>query len=125
MNATAKAEATLRCAMALLAACCLPGQPARAQEAPAPAQEPAPAAAQEPSEAPTKAPSPWMLLPTFSSNPKLGIAAGGLVGYLKKFDPQSQVSIFGLSAQYTSTDSATVGLFARTSFAADHHRISV
>jgi len=44
---------------------------------------------------------------------------------MRKFDPESQVSMFGLSAQYTSTDSATVGAFARTSFAADHHRISL
>jgi hypothetical protein len=110
-----KVEAKVRRAVWVLAACCLLGRSASAQEAPAP----------EPSGAPAKAPSPWMLLPTFSSNPKLGVAAGALVGYLKKFDPQSQVSIFGVSAQYTSTDSATVGLFARTSFAADHHRISV
>src|SRR5207253_3608654 len=46
-------------------------------------------------------------------------------GYVRKFDPQSQVSIFGVSAQYTSTDSATAVLFGRTSFDADRHRVNV
>jgi len=92
----------------LLAACCLCSQLARAQE-----------------EEPKKAPSPWVLMPTFSNNPKLGTSFGGLAGYLRKFDAQSQVSIFGASAQYTSTDSATAVLFARTSFGADKHRLMV
>jgi len=74
---------------------------------------------------PKKPPSPWLLLPTFSNNPKLGSAVGVLAGYLRKFDAQSQVSIFGASAQYTSTDSTTAALFGRTSFDADHHRINV
>ncbi|WP_130430176.1 hypothetical protein [Rivibacter subsaxonicus] len=76
-------------------------------------------------EASTQTPSPWLLLPTFSNNPKLGTSVGALAGYLQKFDPQSQVSIFGVNAQYTSTNSATASLFARTSFAADHHRVSI
>ena len=76
-------------------------------------------------EEPKKAPSPWLLLPTFSNNPKLGTSVGALVGYLRKFDAQSQVSMFGVSAQYTSTDSATAVLFARTSFDADQHRLNV
>lgn len=33
--------------------------------------------------------------------------------------------MFGLSAQYTSTDSATVGAFARASVGGDQHRISL
>ena len=78
-----------------------------------------------PAEEPKKAPSPWLLLPTFSNNPKLGTSVGAMAGYVTKFDPQSQVSIFGVSAQYTSTDSATVALFARTSFAGDQHRLNV
>ncbi len=64
-------------------------------------------------------------MPTFSSNPKLGTSLGGMGAYVTKFDPQSQVSILGLSAQYTNTDSATVAAIARTSFGADHHRISM
>jgi hypothetical protein len=98
----------MRCLMlALLAAACLAGRSVHAEEEP------------------TQATSPWMLVPTFSNNPKLGTAVGGLVGYLTSFDPQSQASIFAASAQYTSTDSATLALIARTSFGADHHRLSV
>ena len=110
--------------IALLVACCLPAHPLRAQrEYPkeVPAEEAEKASAQEPK----KAPSPWVLLPTFSNNPKLGTSVGALAGYVRKFDAQSQVSIFGASAQYTSTDSATAVLFARTSFGADQHRITV
>jgi hypothetical protein len=58
-----------------------------------------------------------------SNSPKLGTAHGGVAGYMRKFDKESQVSIFGASAQHTSTDSATAVLFARTSFDEDHHRI--
>ena len=43
--------------------------------------------------------------------------------YLHTFDPDSQVSLFGLTYQYTSTHSTIAGAFARTSFGADHHRI--
>jgi hypothetical protein len=68
--------------------------------------------------------SPWLLLPTFSSNPKLGTSLGAMGGYLRTFDPKSQLSIFGLSAQYTSTDSFVAAAIARTSFGEDHHRIS-
>lgn len=94
-------------AMAFLAACCLCENPVYAQE-----------------EESKKAPSPWILLPTFSNNPKLGTSAGALAGYIRKFDAQSQVSIFGANAQYTSTESATAVLFARTSFGADQHRVT-
>jgi hypothetical protein len=80
-------------------------------------------AVQAEDEVPPKAPSPWILLPTFSNSPKLGTSAGALGAYMKKFDAQSQVSMFGTNAQYTSTDSATVGAFVRASFGADHHRI--
>jgi hypothetical protein len=76
-------------------------------------------------EEPAKPASPWLLLPTFSNNPKLGASVGGLGAYLRKFDAQSQVSMFSVSAQYTSTDSATLGAFARVSFAGDQHRILV
>jgi hypothetical protein len=79
----------------------------------------------KPDAADARAASPWLLVPTLQSNPKLGTAAGGMAGYLHKFDPQSQVSIFALSAQYTSTRSATAGLIARTSFSADHQRLNV
>jgi hypothetical protein len=93
--------------MMLLAACCLCGQQARAQE-----------------EEPKKAPSPWLLLPTFSNNPKLGASFGALGAYLRKFDAQSQLSMFGVGAQYTSTDSTIGSVFVRTSFAGDQHRVT-
>jgi hypothetical protein len=82
-----------------------------------PAQEPPaqPAAAKEP-------PSPWLLVPVFSSSPKLGTALGGLGAYMHVFDPASRVSLFGMSYQYTTTHSQVVTAFARTSFRADHHR---
>ena len=114
--------------MVLLASGLVFAQVARAQdEAPkAASEEPRAAseAAKAPSEEPKKAPSPWLLLPTFSNNPKLGTSVGALAGYVRKFDPQSQVSIFGVSAQYTSTDSATAVVFGRTSFDADRHRLN-
>jgi hypothetical protein len=76
-------------------------------------------------ETPTEAASPWLLMPTFTNNPKLGTSVGALGAYLRKFDAQSQLSMFGASAQYTSTNSATVSAFARTSFSADQHRLLV
>jgi hypothetical protein len=66
--------------------------------------------------------SPWLLVPLFSSSPKLGTAVGGLGAYLHVFDPESRVSLFGVNYQYTSTHSQVAGAFARTSFGADHHR---
>jgi hypothetical protein len=109
---------------ALLAAGYLVAPGVRAQvQAPEPAASEA--AKDAPSEEPKKPPSPWLLLPTFSNNPKLGTSLGALAGYVRKFDPQSQVSIFGVSAQYTSTDSATAVVFGRTSFDSDQHRLNV
>ena len=76
-----------------------------------------------PPPAAVEAPSPWLLVPVFSSSPKLGTAVGGLGAYMHVFDPASRVSLFGLSYQYTSTHSQIASAFARTSFGADHHRI--
>ncbi len=67
--------------------------------------------------------SPWLLTPVFSSNPKLGTSLGVLVGYLHYFDEKSRPSIFGISAQYTSTGSIVAGAFAKTSFDQDHQRL--
>jgi hypothetical protein len=100
------------------------GTTASTEEVALPKSENAPSSLVQEEEA-KKASSPWMLMPTFSNNPKLGTSAGAMVGYITKIDPQSQVSIFGASAQYTSTDSATVALFARASFFADQHRFSM
>jgi hypothetical protein len=67
--------------------------------------------------------SPWLLVPTLASNPKLGTSVGGMAGYMYYFDPESKVSLFGTSAQYTSTGSLVAALFAKLSFRADHHRM--
>jgi hypothetical protein len=79
----------------------------------------------QPSAQPAAARSPWLFMPTFSSNPKLGTSIGAMGAYVTKFDPESQVSLIGLSGQYTDTDSAVVAAIARTSFGADHHRASM
>jgi hypothetical protein len=55
-----------------------------------------------------------LVLPTFSSDPKLGTSLGVPGAYLHYFDEQSQVSMVGATAQYSSTDSMTGGVFATT-----------
>jgi hypothetical protein len=67
--------------------------------------------------------SPWLLLPTFSANPKLGASVGFLAGYLHYFDELSQVSTFGVTGQYTSTGSMVAGAFGKASFDEDHQRV--
>ena len=86
------------------------------------AQQPAPDASAQPAAA-DSARSPWLLVPVFSSSPKLGTAFGGLGAYMHRFDDSSRVSLFGLAYQYTSTSSQIATGFARTSFGRDHHRI--
>ena len=79
------------------------------------------AVAQDPQ--PPERRSPWMAVPLVSSNPKLGTSVGALGAYLTMFDPGSRVSIFGVTYQYTSTESSIGAAIARASFGADHHRI--
>jgi len=67
--------------------------------------------------------SPWLLVPMFSSSPKLGTAIGGLGAYMHTFDKDSRVSLFGATYRYTSTHSQIFSAFARTSSGADHHRL--
>ena len=67
--------------------------------------------------------SPWMIVPTFSVSPKLGASLGVLAGYLHYFDDKSQVSMFGVSAQYTSTGSMIGGAFGKASFDEDRQRL--
>ena len=69
--------------------------------------------------------SPWLVIPTLSSGPKLGTSFGALGAYLHYFDKQSQVSMFGITGQYTTTGSTILGAFAKTSFDADHQRLLV
>jgi hypothetical protein len=86
------------------------------------AQQPPPDASTQPAAA-EEARSPWLLVPVFSSSPKLGTTVGGLAAYVHTFDPESRVSLFGFMYQYSSTHSQIAGAFARTSFGADHHRV--
>lgn len=107
-------------ALALLLLC-RPGLVHAAQEQTPSAGATQPAAAAEPKAAERS--SPWLLVPLVSSSPKLGTSFGGMGAYMKMFDPKSGVSMFGLSYQYTSTNSSIAALFARASFGEDHHRI--
>jgi hypothetical protein len=67
--------------------------------------------------------SPWLLVPTFSLNPKLGGSFGVMAAYLHYFDEKSRPSMFGLGGQYTTTDSAIASLFARASWEEDKQRV--
>jgi hypothetical protein len=67
--------------------------------------------------------SPWMLLPVVSSGPKMGTSFGFLGSYLHYFDPKSQVSMFGLMYEYSTTKSQVGAVFARTSFKEDSQRL--
>jgi hypothetical protein len=69
--------------------------------------------------------SPWLLLPTLASDPKLGTSLGVIGAYLHYFDERSQPSMFGAVAQYTSTDSTVGGVFVKTSSGEDHHRVAI
>ncbi|SMF22903.1 Outer membrane protein [Alteromonadaceae bacterium Bs31] len=68
--------------------------------------------------------SPWLLTPTFSSDPKMGNSLGAMAGYLKKFDEKSPSSMFGVMGSYSDTDSTIYGLFARSYFNQDKQRLS-
>jgi hypothetical protein len=116
-------SATLRVISSLLLVatqfCCLPAFAVDAQNA---ATAPAADTVEKDKDKPAE--SPWLLVPIFSANPKLGLSLGALAGYMHYFDQQSRPSIMGVNAQYTSTDSALGGVFARTSFGEDHHRLT-
>ena len=85
-------------ALALLLACLCP-RAASAQQ-----QEP-PATVASADDAPVeqavkraqtaKRSSPWLLVPLVSNSPKLGTSFGLLGAYLRTFDPDSRVSVFG------------------------------
>ena len=68
--------------------------------------------------------SPWLLVPTISSDPKLGSAVGFMAGYLKKFDEESPASMFGAMGTYSDTDSFFYGVFTRSYFDNDKQRIT-
>ena len=79
----------------------------------------------EKAEETAKKESPWLVMPTFSSNPKLGTSLGLMAAYMHYFDEQSQVSMFGVNGMYTSTDSVIIGIVAKASWGADRHRLIV
>ncbi len=79
----------------------------------------------QPSVSAPKKPSPWLFAPVFTSNPKLGMTLGATAGYLH-LSTQSRALPCSLQpGQYSNTDSMVAGVFARTSFNADHQRLNV
>ena len=90
---------------------------ALAQDPPSDAAAPAQDKEDKPEE------SPWLALPIFSLNPKLGFSGGAMLGYLFYFDEASRVSTLGLTGQYTSTGSVIAGVVGRLSFSEDHQRL--
>ena len=66
--------------------------------------------------------SPFLALPTLTQNPKLGFALGAIGAYMHYFDEDSRASLFGISAQYSSTGSKVAAAFGRMSFGEDCHR---
>jgi hypothetical protein len=68
--------------------------------------------------------SPWLFAPLVSSSPKLSTTVGGMVGYMKTFDKKSPASMFGLTGNYSNTDSYTVVGFAKAYFDENNQRIT-
>lgn len=68
-------------------------------------------------------PSPWLFIPLITSAPKLGTSAGGLAGYVRKFDAESPPSLFLIKGTYSNTESISVGAFARMHFDQDKQRL--
>lgn len=67
--------------------------------------------------------SPWLAIPTFSVNPKLGASFGAIGAYLHYFDDKSRPSLFGLGGQYTTSESVIASAFCRASWDQDHQRV--
>jgi hypothetical protein len=67
--------------------------------------------------------SPWVATPLLSSNPKFGTSVGGLAAYLYHFDKKSPVSMFGLTGNYSDTQSYSGVAFANAFFDQDKQRI--
>ena len=60
---------------------------------------------------PPRRASPWLVSPLLSVDPKLGRNLGGMAAYLHRFDDASPVSMVGVGATYSNTDSLVGGLF--------------
>lgn len=67
--------------------------------------------------------SPWLLTPTFSNNPKLGSNIGVVAGYLHRFDPASEPSMFGAFGTYSDTDSHVGGIAADIRLDGNRHKV--
>lgn len=67
--------------------------------------------------------SPWLITPTVSSDPKLGTTLGAVLGYVKRFDPESTPSLITGFGSYSDTDSWTAGLWSELYFNADQHKL--
>lgn len=67
--------------------------------------------------------SPWMLVPIFTSDPKVGTSLGAMAGYLFKLDSESTSSMAGAMAIFSTTDSRIGGLFFRSFWDADSKRL--
>ena len=67
--------------------------------------------------------SPWLVTPTMSVDPKLGSTLGGVAGYIRKFDPDSNPSLLTFFGGYSNTDSHYAGFAADTYFKANQHKL--
>ncbi|MEH6472680.1 MAG: hypothetical protein V7752_15660, partial [Halopseudomonas sp.] len=68
--------------------------------------------------------SPWLAMPTLSSDPKVGTSIGAMGAYIHRFDESSPSSMFGLIGSYSNTDSYIYGAFGRSYFDDDNQRLS-
>lgn len=67
--------------------------------------------------------SKWFATPLLTSDPKISTAVGALGGYMHTFDEASPPSLFGVAGTYSTTDSWYAGIFAKTHFGKDVHRL--
>lgn len=68
--------------------------------------------------------SKWFGTPLVSSDPKVSTSVGALAGYMYSFDEVSPPSIFAATGTYSTTDSWFLGVFAKTHFGKDRHRLT-
>jgi len=78
---------------------------------------------EDPPETPSRT-SEWFGTPLVSSDPKISTSAGAMVGYMHAFDEVSPPSIFAVAGTYSTTDSWFAGIFAKTHFNEDRHRLT-
>jgi outer membrane protein assembly factor BamA len=69
--------------------------------------------------------SPWLLVPTMSSDPKLGTSVGAMGGYLFRIDPESRQSMALTSISYSDSDSYVGGVFGQLYFDANRQKLLV